>query len=226
VVVRYTKLEHPGGVYIYRVHKAKLDSLCTDDIIKLKEYLDVVFDTCPDTYFHSGPRGSSLKFSTTHSTLDLRGHRVCDFAKNGLTINKERFKSNHSKVQLFMLENDQNTIAIEVPIWLHAEELKGYQTLFKSDEPLTGHIDVLSIEDGKIWVWDYKPNAHREKYANTQVYFYTLMLSQRTGIPLEKFMCGYFDADRAYMFKPEPIKHKNMDCETLTPHLTLVEDHP
>ncbi|MBU4503046.1 MAG: PD-(D/E)XK nuclease family protein [Nanoarchaeota archaeon] len=68
---------------------------------------------------------------------------------------------------------------------------------------MTGHIDILRIEDEKIWVWDYKPNAHKEKYASTQTYFYALMLSKRTGIPLDDFRCGYFDQNHAFAFKPE-----------------------
>jgi len=43
----------------------------------------------------------------------------------------------------------------------------------------------------------------REEYASTQTYFYALMLSKRTGIPLENFRCGYFDSHYAFMFKPE-----------------------
>jgi len=174
-----------------------------------------MFEECPDDYFGIGPRSSTLKFKTNHEIIELRGHQVCNLAKNGLEINKDRFKDNHSKVQLFMLENDANTVAIEVPIWMNSNEIEGYQSLFGSDEPLTGHIDVLSVDNGKIWVWDYKPNAHKEKYADTQVYFYSLMLSKRTGIPLDNFMCGYFDAERAYMFKPEPIERKEIINDSL-----------
>jgi hypothetical protein len=211
VVVKHTKLEHPGGIYIYRVHNKKLNKFCSGELSGLKSYLGDMFESCPDSYFGTGPRGSALKFSSDHTMVELTGHRVCSLAENGLKVNAERFKCNHSKVQLFMLENDYETVAIEVPIWLNAEEIPRYQELFGSSEPLTGHIDLLTIEDGKIWVWDYKPNAHKEKYADTQVYFYSLMLSKRTGIPLEKFRCGYFDWDRAYMFKPESIETKELN---------------
>ena len=111
-----------------------------------------------------------------------------------------------------MLENDENTIAIEVPLWLEANEIELYENLFQSKNPLTGHIDLIRIEDGKIWIWDYKPSAKREKYASTQVYFYALMLSKRTGIPLDNFMCGYFDSANCYIFKPEP---QHLEANTL-----------
>ena len=215
MVVKYTKLEHPGGIYIYRTHKDKIKALCGEQFPELENFMEMMFGDCPDDYFGRGPRGSALKFNTSHEIVELTGHRVCKLAKDGLEINSERFKCNHSKVQLHMLENDHDTVAIEVPIWLNSDEIPNYEKIFKSTEPLTGHIDVLGVEDGKIWVWDYKPNAHKEKYADTQVYFYAIMLSKRTGIPLENFRCGYFDWDRAYMFKPEPIETKEMYSENL-----------
>lgn len=101
------------------------------------------------------------------------------------------------------MENDDKTIAIEVPIWINPEELKEITSIFKTKLPLTGHIDILRIEDDKIWIWDYKPNSVEEKYAATQVYFYALMLSKRANISLDKFRCGYFDNKYAYVFKPE-----------------------
>ena len=102
-----------------------------------------------------------------------------------------------------MLENDNNTIAMEIPIWLFPNEVGDYKTVFKSNDVLSGHIDVLRIEDDKICIWDYKPNAQKERYASTQIFFYALMLSRRTGLSLDKFRCGYFDSNYAFLFKPE-----------------------
>ena len=133
--------------------------------------------------------------------IQISGHEVSSLAEQGLTNNN--YKSAHSNVQIFMLERDNKTLAVEVPIWLMPEEIKSFQKIFGEELPLTGHIDALRIEDGKIWIWDYKPNAHLEKYAQCQVYFYALMLSKRTGISLDNFMCGYFDDNTAYVFKPE-----------------------
>ena len=112
----------------------------------------------------------------------------------------------HMNVQMFMLSYDNKTIGIEIPIWLHKEEFANFENLLKSELPLSGHIDLVRIENGKIWIWDYKPNAHREKHAATQTYFYAIMLSKRTGIPLENFRCGYFDDKHSYVFDPNAIK--------------------
>ena len=201
-MIQHKILDHKGGFYCYRLHHQKTEQLC-NGYGKLYSFLKEMFDSCPDDYFHSGPRSSALKFKVPFDLNYVQGHEVATLAGWGLEQNKERYKDAHSKVQVFMLENDSNTIAMEVPIWLHAKEFEGYTTIFNSEESLSGHIDVLRIENGHIWIWDYKPNAHKEKYAATQVYFYAIMLSRRTGIPLENFRCGYFDHNHTYVFKPE-----------------------
>jgi len=204
VVIKQTSFKH-GWYYFYRVHEPKLQAL-TEGYPALAKYLYTMFDHCPHDYFEVEPRSSKLRFSLEDLELThIDRHELTELTKLGLRINAERYKSDHSKVQLFMLENDAQTVAIEVPLWLHHEELNGYEALFSSKNPLTGHIDALRIEDGKIWIWDYKPNARLEKYASTQVYFYAYMLSQRTGIPLEHFRCGYFDSVNTYVFDPNTV---------------------
>jgi len=200
--IKCKSLDHSGGYYFYRIHRLKSDEL-NNSFASLKKFLHDVFEERPDSYFRNGPRSSKLKFNIPG--LDIKGvtgHEVCQLTSLGLEENHERYKTNHSKVQVFMLERDDKTLAVEVPIWLNANELDHYEAFFQSKEPLTGHIDVLRFEDGKIWVWDYKPNAVKEKYAATQVNFYALMLSKRTGISLDQFRCGYFDSAYAFMFKP------------------------
>jgi len=207
MVIKHISFDHKGGWYHYRVHSLKLMNLCRDNLFSLRLYLEEMFKKCPHEYFDLGPRSSALKFNLDGLDLkELRGHEICKLSSLGLEKNNERYNTGHSKVQVFMLENDDKTIAVEVPLWLKAEEASFYQSLFKTDEPLTGHIDLLRIEDNKVWVWDYKPNAGLEKYAATQVYFYALMLSKRSKIPIEKFRCGYFDERHAYLFKPDECR--------------------
>jgi hypothetical protein len=170
-----------------------------------------MFEACPDHYFLTGPRSSALKFDLGISPYETTGHEISQLAKKG--IKSQKYKTAHSNVEVYLLENDTSTIAVELPLWLHHHELEAFHALFETDEPLSGHIDVLRIEqDGKIWIWDYKPSAHKKKYASCQTYFYALMLSKRAGIPLEEFRCGHFDEERAYIFKPtaehlSKIKH-------------------
>jgi len=190
-----------GWFYHYRIHVPKTETLCNHKFSSLKEYLHHVKDHCPDEYFLKGPRSSGIKRAVDIELKKIRGHEVCDLARAGLEMNN--YKTAHSNVQMFMLQNDNRTISIEVPIWLMDTELSNFQTLLNTRDVLTGHIDALRVEDGNIWVWDYKPNAHKEKFASTQVNFYSLMLSKRTGIPLEKFRGGYFDDEHAFVFKPK-----------------------
>ncbi|MAG46967.1 hypothetical protein CL617_00035 [archaeon] len=203
-MIKKAWLDHSGGVYIYRVHDEKLKGLCNNGLSPLSTFLENMFTKCPNEYFKGGPRSSTLKISL--NGLDLKqisGHQMSILTKHALDINKERFKQNHEKVQMFMLENDNDTIAMEVPVWLMKDEIDSFKNFFKSDQPLTGHIDLLKIENGKVWIWDYKPNAIDEQHAATQIFMYALMINKRTGIPLEDIRCGYFDAKYAFLFKPE-----------------------
>lgn len=210
-LITSTVLNHVGGFYEYKIHNRKLDLLCKTNFSSLINYLSSVTKNCPHEYFMSGPRSSGLKFNI-HSVniVQLKNYELCELARLGLKINKERYFENHPKVQNFMLENDTKTIAIEVPIWITNNELSLYNEIFNTKEPLTGHIDILRVEGDKIWIWDYKPNAIKEKYASTQVYFYALMLSKRTNVSLENFRCGYFDDKDAFLFKPENIQLVNI----------------
>jgi hypothetical protein len=104
-----------------------------------------------------------------------------------------------------LLQADPCTVSVEVPLWMDAHELSGYETVFQSSEPVTGHIDILRVEGDSVWIWDFKPKAHKEKWAATQLNTYATMLSIRTGIPLTSIKCGYFDEARAFVFKPVPL---------------------
>lgn len=215
----------PHGVrYQYRIHKHKLETLCGQDFEKLKKYVMHSFIECPNHYFLKGPRSSILKFAVIQEKLTPEINEVALLARLGLESNY--YQDAHSNVQMFMLSYDQKTIAIETPIWLLPNELEQYREIFKEEQPLTGHIDIIRIENNKIWVWDFKPNAHREKYATTQTYFYALMLSKRTNIPLQKFMCGYFDDKNTYTFDPSKINIQEfIKNPELTPQKTNLYAH-
>jgi len=200
-MIQHFSFKHKGGFYHFRLHNQKN---LKNGFSTLKTYLECIPGKCPDNYFNEGPRSSSLKFKLQDiDVIHLKNHEISELAKLGLEVNETKYNTNHSKVQVFMIERDNKTLAIEIPIWLKPDELNGFFDIFKTEKPLTGHIDLLRIEDNKIWVWDYKPNAIKEKYAATQVFFYALMLSKRTNIPLENFRCGYFDDKDAFLFKPD-----------------------
>lgn len=198
-MIRYTTFKH-GWFYNYYVDVEKSLQLSRPE---LHEFLLSMFLECPHNKFECGPRSSSLKRPSGAEVYPADNHEICTLAKEGLAWGMQG--TAHGNVQLFMLKNDPKTIGVEVPVWLDEEEYKRQGVDFGESGPLTGHIDLLRVEGGKIWVWDFKPNAHREKFADTQTYFYALMLSIRTGIDLQEFRCGYFDEKKCYVFDPSSI---------------------
>jgi hypothetical protein len=196
-----------GVNYYFRIHKNKLDKLCSDKFKNLIDYLTVVQKNCPSQYFLEGPRSSSLRFIVPADVTKI-AHEVSALARMGLE--SDYYDNAHMNVQMFMLSFDSKTLAIEIPLWLTNDELICFRELFKSELALSGHIDLIRLENDKIWVWDYKPNSRREKYAATQTYFYALMLSKRTAIDMSNFMCGYFDDQDVYVFDPSKINPENL----------------
>jgi len=69
---------------------------------------------------------------------------------------------------------------------------------------ICGHIDILQIRQGKIFVLDFKPKAAKENESKvaSQLYLYATGLSFRTRIPLQKFCCAWFDGHMYYEFSP------------------------
>lgn len=191
------------GSYHFRIHKQKLDLLCSEKFPSLSNYLTEIRLNCPDEYFLSGPRSSGLKIQVPVSIKKVE-HEVSSLARMGL--DSDYYDNAHMNVQMFMLSFDNKTLAIEVPLYLTCNELSCFKELFLCEQALSGHIDLIRYEDGKIWIWDYKPHARKEKYASTQTYFYALMLSKRTGIDMSNFMCGYFDDIDVYIFDPSTAK--------------------
>lgn len=214
MVIKKISFKH-GWWYFYRIHEPKTAKL-TESYPALKQYLYDMFENCPHDYFQVEPRSSKLRFNLANINLKhIDKHELTQLTKLGLKTNAARYQSAHSRVQMYMLEQDANTLAIEIPLWLHHHELDAYEDIFNSKNPLTGHIDALRIENNKIWIWDYKPNARKEKFASTQVYFYAYMLSKRTGIPMEHFRCGYFDDINTYAFNPNTCTIPQIEQEKL-----------
>ncbi|MEA3398918.1 MAG: PD-(D/E)XK nuclease family protein [Patescibacteria group bacterium] len=203
-MIQYTKLNHPWPYHYY----IEQNNQELDKFSNLKSFLESMRSECPHEKFLEGPRSSSLKISSGVKLIEIPKHELCSLAKQGNDWGMQG--SAHGNVQLWMMKNDPKTVSVEVPLWFDEKELKEYGFSFEKKGSLSGHIDILRIENNKIWVWDYKPKAAKEKYADTQVFMYTLMLSHRTGIPLENFMCGYFDEKTSFIFKPEEEQLNNL----------------
>lgn len=192
--------------YRYRLAINKTDQL-PKSLDNLSGFLNRLFTDCPnhlfvDSNFRASGIDKEIDVHITHNTE----HTLISFAKESQSF--KHYKSRHENLEKYMLDNDPNTIACEIPVWIEAGEFKDYYEVFHTEKALTGHIDILRYEEnGKIGVWDYKPKAKKEKKAKTQVFLYAFMLAVRTGRKLEDFVCGYFDEADVFVINPSDVNN-------------------
>ena len=195
MIIKVKSLEHHDFYIRYRVHTENIKNVPDS----LQEYLSGIFDYIPKELFvhPENPGCSGMRMPIGIEAREFPDHPIIGMAQKSRTHVK--FKSRHENLQQWFLLNDQQAIVAELPVWMDEKESKEHLNLCF---PLTGHIDLLRYDGLKVEIWDYKPNAKKEKWAKTQVYFYALLLSLRTRIPLDKIVCGYFDESTAYTFRP------------------------
>lgn len=202
--VRTHSFDHGGGhFYRYRTMQSKLKVLMSDQFQPLGSYLNSLYTDCPNHFFKSGPRISALNWPIKARTAELVCHELSMHARQALS--QRRYKTQHDSVEVHLLENDACAVATEIPVWVEPTEMMEQSMLFSTTECLTGHIDILRINRGRIEIWDYKSTVSNNISADLQVLLYAIALSIRTGIQLTHFGCGYFDSDRAYYFTPANI---------------------
>ena len=200
-MIQHASFKH-GWFYHYRLHLLRSQTLLSD-LPELHSFLISMFSSCPHEKFQQGPRSSKLRFSVAVDLVEIRGHELCSLA--ALSLEHGTASTAHTNVEVGLLQADSKTISVEVPLWLDSHELENYTAIFESQESLTGHVDILRVEEGKVWIWDYKPGAAKEKWAATQLNTYATMLHKRTGVPFKDIMCGYFDNETSFVFRPVPL---------------------
>jgi len=188
--------KHSGLLYNFKCHKGKLKEF--GKFVGLKDFISSVSRGIDDKLFSStSNRCSQIKSDVCvnvkvfETKLNKKIGDVLKLIKN----NKQR----HSIIEDFLLNCDRDTIAIEVPIWFWDKKL---------NIGVCGHIDLLQVKYGKIWVLDYKPNAAKENYNSvvSQLFSYALGLSFRTKISLKNIKCGWFDEDKMFSFDADKVK--------------------
>jgi len=93
---------------------------------------------------------------------------------------ENRGNKQHEFVQNNFIEQDDYLLGIEVPVWSH--KLK-----------IFGHIDILRLVDNKIQILDFKPKAHQEKKAPSQVFRYGVCIAEMIGCSIKDLEMYYFD---------------------------------
>ncbi len=197
-VVASKLFRHRGLTYNYKYHRAKLDLFCKN-YNNLFRYLKSFENSFPHEIFESDKRCSDVKIDVNVLRKDKNNY-ACKLAKLALSAVNDN-KKRHELVENFMLVNDSATIAVEVPVWFWEKKLD-------SGTGICGHIDILQLRYGNIYVLDFKPNAAKENFKSvvSQLYFYALGLSFRTGISIDKFRCAWFDDEDYLEFEPGKVR--------------------
>ncbi len=158
-------------------------------------------------------RASQIKFNHLEIKKVQKENLACKLAKLALNLaltNKDR----HQAIQDFFLINDSTTIATEVPVYFTNWDTGYFRNqngfifpLNHYTTPITGHIDILQIRNGLIFILDYKPDA---KSVNPieQLTIYALALSRKLNLPLYYFKCAWFDEENYFEFFPLHVVYK------------------
>ena len=207
-LIRSFTLRHKQ-VYQFQTHNAKLQLLLQRPahrpFLRVTDYLSKVDASFPHDLFLDTAHRSSSFTAKLNPPIQRKTNHATEVAKLVLPTSPSNRKR-HETLQRFMLVNDSATVAVEVPVYLSAEDLayfrsRGFNLDFDS-RIITGHIDFLQIRNGYIHILDYKPEAAKEKHAHVQLTIYALALSRRVGLPLKSFKCAWFDEEDYFEFFP------------------------
>lgn len=189
---------HRGLTYNYKYHKAKLDHSCVK-YNGLSEYLKGFENNFPHRIFERDERCSQIKINikVLKNEKDSYACKLAKLALSSASGSRER----HALVEDFMLVNDTATVAVEVPVWFWERKIINSRT---GGMGICGHIDLLQVRSGNVYVLDFKPNAAAENIDKvcSQLYLYALGLSFRSKVPLSKIRCAWFDANNYFEFEP------------------------
>jgi transposase-like protein len=196
--VLFTKrFEHENLDYLFMYHRYKIEVLARKNFLGLARYITSFEHGCPDVFFEVGKRCSKPMFKVkvkTRQQFNL-ACKMAGFAVQAAGNNLQR----HKIVERFMLINDAATVACEVPVWYWDKKI---------DTGITGHIDMIQVRNGVVYIMDYKPNASKDKNAANQLYHYASALSYRTKIPLDKIRCAWFDEEAYFEYSPQDASVK------------------
>ncbi len=205
--------------YNFQVHQPKLAEV---PLPELKAYLLRLPQIIRHADFETAVRCSQIKLEPDLPVKQSKGTQASKDALKALQFAKTNFQR-HDVVENFMLNCDCYTIATEVPVWMDSNEIelspsrqaaktatdKTNETFAPSrfcekSSSIAGHIDLLQWKFDTLYILDFKPNAAKEQKAKvaTQLNLYAVALSVRTGIPVSRMRCAWFDEEDFFSFKP------------------------
>lgn len=197
--MRGKTFRHKDLKYDFQYHVPKLELLCENGFFGLEKYLKGFEVGCPKFFDSIEGRCSQMMIDIAIKKDD-RYNNACRLASLAIKT-AERNNDRHKLVEDFMLINDSSTVACEVPVWLWEKNI---------DNGISGHVDVLQIRNGLIYILDFKPDAifEDEQKVASQLFFYASGLSFRTGIKMNMFRCAWFDNRHYFEFEPAEAKVK------------------
>ncbi|MFX1377001.1 MAG: hypothetical protein ACFFA0_14440 [Promethearchaeota archaeon] len=193
-------------------HREKYSQIATvqQELNKLKEHFKIVCDgIIPNNLFNlrNLPRVSQFKirgiktaFIRSFSKKLIRSGKIKYLDSNSKLpqyVQKvfNNYKANripripgHEPVLKNILIKDKDSIAIEIPIW---NETDG--------KVLTGHIDLLQVDNDLVKVIDYKPEGNF-LLSLPQVAMYGYLLKSKLNI--KNIKCISFNKDKAWEYDP------------------------
>ena len=129
-------------------------------------------------------RSGKIKYHDSNSKLPQQVQKVIDIYKvNGITG-----VPGHEPILKNILIKDNNSIAIEVPVWNEAKS-----------KLITGHIDLIQIEDDVVKVIDYKPEGNF-LFSLPQVAMYGFLVKSKLNI--NNLRCISFNKEEAWEYDP------------------------
>ncbi|NCS71635.1 MAG: PD-(D/E)XK nuclease family protein [Candidatus Aenigmarchaeota archaeon] len=179
--------------------------------------MELVSSECPHQIFREKQERASEKkekFDLTQVKIISKKSLASKFANFVIqAVNNNKLR--HEVLEEFMFFNDSVTVAVEIPILLDSEDVNHYKFELGFDIPfsieegkyLTGHIDLIQVRNGSIYIMDFKPSAKKEKPIE-QLTLYALALSRLTGIRLYHFKCAWFDSQDYFEFFPLHVVYK------------------
>ena len=126
-----------------------------------------------------------IQKSDSNSKLPKFAKKVYEIYYNN-QINKS---PGHETILKNILIKDKDSIAIEVPIWS-----------VNKNKHITGHIDLIQIENSTIKIIDYKPEGNF-LFSLPQVATYGILLKKL--IHIENLNCISFNKNSAWEYNPE-----------------------
>ncbi|MFX1370628.1 MAG: hypothetical protein ACFFCE_02110 [Promethearchaeota archaeon] len=107
-------------------------------------------------------------------------------------------KPGHKPILTVILNEDENSYAIEVPIWKSV----------RNNVFLLGHIDLIQFRCNVVYVVDFKPDDYSFFTSLPQVGLYGLMLKEFLQIPDGNIICVSFDKKGAWEYEPHILLTK------------------